>query len=526
MSRGSDAIALLEKKHGVVLPTEHRRFLEEEAWRGRDGRYPGDIPVFRATNGGPRLFFLVGDDVPGHPAGQGFLAGKGPADLFPGAPPESRGRYVPFSALVNPKDGLMVSLLVVDVTAGERAPVLLFKDGVFHPMADSIGAVLSDLRTADQPARVEVLEAAVEGCKEPIAEGRYREARDLLSAAIALFAGRPVREGAVALRHELGLAYLYRGSCQEHLGDPDQAEADYRAAMASSPDYDRVPVHLTSLLLSVGRAAEACRVATVALKRPPSGEEEFELLVVLTLGSIVLGKGAEAVRHAKAVEKRFAHDKKWKRLFLQRIAAFAKEHPEHAHHADAVVRALGGSPAPAGRKAAKAKSDPVEAAQDAGPAIRFSAPRQAILDAHRDWVGSGGERGTRFVAAFLPEFADGEGAIVLRGAALQRADLQFADHEAQPVDFGDSDLTGAEVTGANFLGSRFDGAVLAGVVFAESTFEGASFARADLRGADLRGADLHAWGALTGALYDRATRFDEGFDPAGAGMRRAGGRRR
>jgi len=102
---------------------------------------------------------------------------------------------------------------------------------------------------------------------------------------------------------------------------------------------------------------------------------------------------------------------------------------------------------------------------------------QPTLDAHREWLTSGGARGKR---------AD------LTGANLTGADL-----------------TGANLTGANLYGANLYGADLTRANLTGADLYGANLTRADLTGADLYGADLTR-ADLTGADLTRAdlTRAD------------------
>lgn len=87
----------------------------------------------------------------------------------------------------------------------------------------------------------------------------------------------------------------------------------------------------------------------------------------------------------------------------------------------------------------------------------------------------------------------------LRNANLSGANLQHADLTA-------ADLRGADLRRGNLAWSTLVGA----------TLEGARLERANLFGADLRGAELQD-AKLTGALYDRETRWPKEFSPLDAG---------
>ena len=121
---------------------------------------------------------------------------------------------------------------------------------------------------------------------------------------------------------------------------------------------------------------------------------------------------------------------------------------------------------------------------------------QPILDAHREWLTSGGARGKR---------AD------LYGADLTGADLYGANL------YG-ADLTGADLTRADLTGANLTGANLTRADLTRANLTGADLTRANLTRADLTGADL------TGADLTRAnlTRADlTGADLTGANLTRA-----
>jgi hypothetical protein len=96
----------------------------------------------------------------------------------------------------------------------------------------------------------------------------------------------------------------------------------------------------------------------------------------------------------------------------------------------------------------------------------------------------------------------------LRGAALIRADLRRAA------------LDGADLRGAYLGGADLRGALLSGADLRATYLDGADLRGADLSGADLRGA-LLGGADLGGAVADRKTRWPDGFDWRGAGVRAA-----
>ena len=99
-----------------------------------------------------------------------------------------------------------------------------------------------------------------------------------------------------------------------------------------------------------------------------------------------------------------------------------------------------------------------------------------ILDAHREWRLSDGERGNRAYLAGA-NLADA----YLAGANLADAYLTGAY-------LAGADLTGAYLTGANLTGANLTGANLAGAYLTGANLAGANLAGAYLAGADLTGA--------------------------------------
>ncbi|MEP0913053.1 pentapeptide repeat-containing protein [Leptolyngbya sp. GB1-A1] len=127
----------------------------------------------------------------------------------------------------------------------------------------------------------------------------------------------------------------------------------------------------------------------------------------------------------------------------------------------------------------------------------------------------------------------------LGGADLRKADLRLAllqGANLQSADLTEADLEGANLRGANLTRSVLTDVQLRRADLQVAVLQGASLSAANLdevnlQGADLRGAylvgtvltyaqNLHN-SILTDAIYDRKTRFPEGFNPDVAGMIRA-----
>lgn len=144
----------------------------------------------------------------------------------------------------------------------------------------------------------------------------------------------------------------------------------------------------------------------------------------------------------------------------------------------------------------------------------------AVLDRHRQWVGSGWELGQR---------ADLHGrdlhAINLQGAMLADADLHRADlHDAalcaaeldgadlhradlHGADLREADLQRADLHGADLHGADLRGALLAEADLRRADLHEADLTNAQLSGADLRAADLRCARGLTPSQV-RAARTD------------------
>jgi hypothetical protein len=127
----------------------------------------------------------------------------------------------------------------------------------------------------------------------------------------------------------------------------------------------------------------------------------------------------------------------------------------------------------------------------------------------------------------------------LSDARLRHAGLRGADLQAAVL--GGADLAGADLSGANLVGVDLWHTNLQHARLRQADLAGAALIGTDLRGADLRGADLSGaklfltpadllkWPpggppppdphhprnilTLTGARYDAATRWPQGFDP-------------
>ena len=124
----------------------------------------------------------------------------------------------------------------------------------------------------------------------------------------------------------------------------------------------------------------------------------------------------------------------------------------------------------------------------------------------------------------------------MNGANFRGMDFEDASFEA--CDLAEADMKGAVFgDGTKFFRCTLNGADLRGVDFAGATIDSVNFRGADLRGAknlrnvkranfqraDLRGADLSQIIQpmdeidLEDAIYNAATRFPKGMDPAAAG---------
>jgi uncharacterized protein YjbI with pentapeptide repeats len=124
---------------------------------------------------------------------------------------------------------------------------------------------------------------------------------------------------------------------------------------------------------------------------------------------------------------------------------------------------------------------------------------------------------------------------VLIGVNFQNADLTGADFSYADVteaDFRNAKLTSAsfyraDASKANFEGCDFTGLIFTGVKFREANLRNmkgiANVVELDFYKADLRGADLTALADTTKqcnfrkAMYDKTTRWPQGFDVAAAG---------
>ena len=110
--------------------------------------------------------------------------------------------------------------------------------------------------------------------------------------------------------------------------------------------------------------------------------------------------------------------------------------------------------------------------------------------------------------------ADFEGAN-LKGINLKKADLKGANLEG--ADLRGANLKGAILEDADWMSDDswqafLEESLLDDIISDITCWRGANLKKADLKGADLRGADLQR-ANLTGALYDRDTKFPKDFDP-------------
>lgn len=109
----------------------------------------------------------------------------------------------------------------------------------------------------------------------------------------------------------------------------------------------------------------------------------------------------------------------------------------------------------------------------------------------------------------------------LTGATLDGADLGGAQLEAATLTGAiapdiiarNTNFTGSNLTDANFTGGR-----MADARFLNAQLSGANFTNAKLGGADFSTARNLGAATLTGAEFNGATRFPQGFDPEAAGM--------
>lgn len=122
---------------------------------------------------------------------------------------------------------------------------------------------------------------------------------------------------------------------------------------------------------------------------------------------------------------------------------------------------------------------------------------KGLLDLHRQWLASNGERGAR---------AD------LAGSDLRQADLE--DTDLRKASLSRACLTKADFTNANLNEVDLENAIMDDACLCWATLQNANLRRATLRGADLRGADFHGADLgeadLTKALVSGAN-FSEAF---------------
>ena len=99
-------------------------------------------------------------------------------------------------------------------------------------------------------------------------------------------------------------------------------------------------------------------------------------------------------------------------------------------------------------------------------------------------------------------------------ADLRHVDLRPSERDGEPgwpVTLIDANLSGADLSGAYLNEAHLGRAKLIKAKLIE-----ANLMKVKLDGADLTGADLTA-ARLTEAVYDKATRWPNGFDPQAAG---------
>ncbi|WP_207957858.1 pentapeptide repeat-containing protein [Streptomyces sp. YIM 98790] len=134
-----------------------------------------------------------------------------------------------------------------------------------------------------------------------------------------------------------------------------------------------------------------------------------------------------------------------------------------------------------------------------------------------------GERGrvAEILAAFVRDTASGDAAPLPRDVTAALAVLVRRDWphgiDLAGARLADTRLPGARLSRARLAGTDLRGADLTGAVLTGARLDGADLRRADLSGADLTGADPRQ-ALFSGARADGATRWPEGFDPAGHGL--------
>jgi len=116
--------------------------------------------------------------------------------------------------------------------------------------------------------------------------------------------------------------------------------------------------------------------------------------------------------------------------------------------------------------------------------------------------------------------------VSLRSAALAGADLHFAvlyGADLSGADLREAALPEADLADANMQHANAAGADLRGASLQRTNLSGANLCGSDLRGACLRAATLYGADlshallervTLTDAVYDVATQWPQGFDPA------------
>lgn len=105
---------------------------------------------------------------------------------------------------------------------------------------------------------------------------------------------------------------------------------------------------------------------------------------------------------------------------------------------------------------------------------------------------------------------------LLTDSQVERANLEgitLVDAVLPRANFSSTDLRNADLRGADLRQAILSNARLQGAKLSNTNLQEANLGGADLTGANLEGADLK------GAKYNTATKFPEGFDPDGQGMK-------
>lgn len=193
------------------------------------------------------------------------------------------------------------------------------------PPRSTTGAAANgpEVRTGAEPADDEALARA----RAAYAEERYLDALALYDELVAGSPGRPV--------------YLNdRGVTRDAMGDHAHAEKDYRAALASDPDYELAQRNLANCLVFQGREGEAVESLERALTLRPTYEGAWRDLLGVLLGRGPTEEDLEVARRLAARLKvpfaRFVHGVIAAELGHGRVAVreleaaseAVREHPE------------------------------------------------------------------------------------------------------------------------------------------------------------------------------------------------------